>query len=406
MDLASSLMALAGESSDGSDGDLDGADPLFSGEPTPSSLRKELEQLKGNFEANADLSEDQKDTYLEKIKKLELSLDLNPSEDGLGSIQDDIEGLKMGEDLPGSGGSDADEELGEAPTREAKGVRYYESKSKDFDLVPSAKGGENIVSTPGNVTISPVDKKARVVVTEAGGHIVVRVKGEKKDTVYKIKDNVEKIQINSKNISGDFENEDGLVVGSKGEKFISEEMLSGVAEKLQDSLGKIPSKYSSDGEDETRDVKNVIEMMAGAIGEKDPKEKAVLWEDVNDVLSRWLNAPDPGQSNDRAAVLCWVLHGEFGEKGFKQLLKDGIIPREIATTVAQVISLVASEMLADAHHEGADILGDLSFGILGDFDRDSKTTLRGTGSLGWNHKMYADFLEKHAAKKYSVKDED
>ncbi len=354
------------------------------------ALRTELNQLKDSVEANEDLPEDQKEAYLEKIGKWSSALDLRPSAETLESIREGMEAMKLGEDVSVADGED--EYIGITPTRVEKGIRYYESQyGQPLDLVPTGKGSQNLVTTSGEVTITPQDPKAPVEVSQEGGFFIVRVRGGEKEDVYKVKSNASKLKIESENVSGDLENEDGVVTaGSKGEKYISPERLANYAQVLKAGVGKVGGdfkkdglgrgyldgglQYSADTQEKNEDVKKVLEIMAQALESKEPKAKKELWEEATDIVANWLNVDSEklGSANDRAAMVCRVLHGEFGERGFKQLLKDGILPREFAEKLVEVISIRQDEVFSEEDGN------------------------RGRGSLHWNHKKYADFLDKHS----------
>ena len=113
----------------------------------------------------------------------------------------------------------------------------------------------------------------------------------------------------------------------------------------------------------------------------DPKEKKELWEEAYDEVTNWMNidADKSGNINDRGALLCRALYNELGVKKFKQLLKDGIIPRDFAVKVSEILTILIDESLSQRDAKRGD--GDLA-------DNKGKTYL--------NHKVYADFLEKYS----------
>jgi len=410
-----------GQSSQVATGDnfmeVDGSDIKGELDNSPDLLRNDLQELKQGIEANSDLPQDEKDAKLEQIGKWLSALDLKPSDESLQTIREGMETLKLGGDPTNSEESNLDDS-DQPPTRVEKGVRYFEpTDGEDVNLSPSGKGTTNVVSTNGNLTITPTDRKAPVEISQDGDDTVITVKGDKED-VFKVKSNVSNIQINGDNVTGDYENADGKVtVGEKGEKFISpkkyddsaatlrsaESLIGADFETYHDddvnvsdyqgsydstsasnendpSTGKPKWKYSSDTEDKNKDVRSALEKMAKAIEAKDPKEKADLWDNALTEINNWnnVNQGDLGTANDRFALLSRVIRGEFGDKGFKELLQQGIIPRDFAMKVNEGLLTVQGEIY------------------------DKTDAERGLGGSGdWNHKTYAYFWDKNSQPKVS-----
>ncbi len=290
-------------------------------------------------------------------------------------VLDQVEGLED-QDLLSSGG--------EKPTRIVKGVQYFEA-NKDFQFAPIGEGKETVVDTQGSVTITPENPQAKIQVEEEGGTLVIRVEGQKKDYVYRIK-NASEINIQGENVSGNYSNEDGRVkVGANGKEFFSQQKINEAADKLQAAAGLIGGgwkktfkpeatpgtpldkdanykfagpnqgvwvltpdegkKYTGPDAEKNQDVSKMLPRFAEAMRETDPKKRAELWESVKFDLELWdSQQSEKGHTNDRFNLLCKVIKKELGEDLLKEVLGNGILPREIVGVMTAGLRAHIGEM--------------------------------------------------------------
>lgn len=277
----------------------------------------------------------------------------------------------------------AAEQLGAMPTSiDKNGTIRFDGHategSPDLNLKAPGNRSKVVIDNAANVTLTPKNKSDEVTLSEEGDYYVVQMGN---DTFHVNKD--AKLKILSDHVSGSVSNEDGNIsVGADSAtsgKYMDPEKLADWAAKLGSAAQGIeqnkPLKYDIDN----REAVNILNSFAAAMGETDPKKRKEAWESVSDALSRLSTGSDystdykKGFANDVAQLVFNVLFDKFGgEAGLKDALKLGIIPSDIAASLATQLTVKASENTSD----------------------DWKNA--GGGGPGWTHQASADFLIKYS----------
>ncbi len=305
------------------------------------------------------------------------------------------------------------EQYGESPSKVDKDTLLFDGKEQtSLDLKAAGKGKTCVAPDVESITITPSDKKAEAKITVEGEFYVIQIGSD----TFKVNKEAD-IRIFCDKVTGDINNSEGKVKVGADEKterrFLNPEKSAKFAETLRNALGKIGERvmgvdynvgwggtqrmgpreedqpnitYGVQGffnpTNEPEEVKRVLNAMAEAAQETDPKKQKEAWEDALDVLTRIKTDFDPGAANNRVQLLFNVLHGELGEKGLKDALKTGLIPKDFASELATILEGKPDENTKKAGEiDGYQI-----------------------GGPGWTHSTSAEFLKKHSKKSQEEND--
>lgn len=277
---------------------------------------------------------------------------------------------------------------------------------KSFDFKSPGNGKTIRVEDAESVNITPPTKKTEVQVTSEGDYYVITVGKD----IFKVNKDAD-IRIFSDKVTGDIGNSEGKVKIGADEKtarrFMSPETQKKFGETLKAAIGKTGERvmgidYNNgingnqhigpreedqpkitygvqnvmSASNEPEDVKRVLNSMAEAALETDPKKQKGAWETALDALKRFKTDFDPGAANNRAQLLFNVLFGELGETGLKDAIKSGMIPKEFASELATILEIKPDENTK----KGGEIDG---YQI---------------GGPGWTHGTSSEFLKKYSKK--------
>lgn len=278
---------------------------------------------------------------------------------------------------------------GATPTKIEKDTLTFKGKDGDntFNLKAPGDGKTCIVENADQLSITPKNINDKVQVSEEGENYVIAVGND----TFKVNKEA-KLRIHSDQVSGNTidNNEGNILVGatSKTEmKFISADKREKLANKVTEALGKIGTDYGVDygrnggwnGCDVEPDAKKVMQAMADAVREKDPKKQKELWDKALDTLkSVKSQQEDPRFTNDTAQVIFNVTYEAMGVDGFKAALKLGLIPAEFSSELSGMLE------------------------ILPDENTKSNETSAQKGGPAWNHATSSDFLKKNSKPEATV----
>jgi len=273
-------------------------------------------------------------------------------------------------------------QLGAPPTSIDKdGTLRYDGRaeegSPDLNLRAPGDRSKVVVDNATTVTLTPKNSTDEVTIREEGNYYVVEMDGD----TFKVNKDA-KLNIVSDHVSGDVDNENGnLTFGasnSKTRKYFSPAKLQEMSEKILSGAQKVdqdtPLKYGQDNERASAILKD----MAAAMAETDPEKRKELWGAVAEKLNLLATNKNytgeyKGYQNDVAQLVFNMVYDALGEDGFKDALKQGLIPKDIASNLALRLTVKADENLSE------------------DFVN------AGNNGPGWTHQMSADFLTTNSA---------
>jgi len=385
--------------------DANGGDPGV----TPETINALLKQIENGDRVVAEGAELSLDDCKQKLRDAATALlkgDQETAEELYGEAFDALGGEKTPDELLG-------DQYGEMPSRKEGDTLIYDGKdATSFNFNAAGKGKTCVAENATDVTITPSDKKAEVVISVEGDNYVITVGN---DTFKVSKD--AKINILSDHVTGpDVANSKGNITVGASEKtatrFMDPSRRAALARTLSDAVGKIATedyyRYSDDlrngggtynpetgqyeqytkpemkygvqgftgGSPETDDAKKVIKAFADAVAEGDPKKQKDAWENAQDVLVHMrTNVADPHYLNNRAQIIFNVLYGELGEDGLKQMLTSGMMPMSYANELSTQLESVVDETNSMGEIEGYLV-----------------------GGPKWTHGTSSEFLKKYSQK--------
>ena len=267
--------------------------------------------------------------------------------------------------------------LGEMPSSVDKDSIYFDESGATLNLKAPCDESEVFVDNASNVTLAPKNSSDEVKISEEGDYYVVKMGGD----TFKINKDA-KLNIVSDQVTGDVSNEGGNIkVGTSGSKnYLNPAKLKELSGLISASAQKVASErplkhYDFDNDQAVK----IIEAMAKAMGETNPKKRQEAWESAADILghfstqTEYVNEAGKAYVNDVAQLVFNVLYDKMGEEGLKYALKQGLIPESIATNLASQLLVVEAENT--------------------NFDWQNA----GGGGPGWTHRTSADFLKKYGS---------
>jgi len=276
----------------------------------------------------------------------------------------------------------AEGDYGAKPDKiEGNKFTYDGKEDKSFTFKSPGDGKEIEVKSAEKIEIKP-PKDAHVLVFDKGDSYRIEVKTDKGTDIFTLPHDAD-IRIFSDSVGGfDVENSDGhIVVGASSkteQKFMGIISRRNRAAKLENATigNNDQSTYGTRDETEMKNAREILGKISEAMREPDPVQRKELWEEATDAMSRLKSTETRGEGywNNTAQLVFNVMQGEFGETGLKEMLKDGTINSDFASSLASVLTSKTDE-------------NDKVDGEIKGWQR---------GGLDWSHGYSAEWLKKHS----------
>jgi len=288
--------------------------------------------------------------------------------------------------------------FGETPSKVEGDKIYFDGKdSPSLQLKSPDTGKTVVIDGADQVQLTPKNQNDPVSISDDGQYYVVTMGSD----TFQVDKNA-KLHIDSDHVSGDVNNANGdLTVGASdatSQKYVSPSKLNDMANKISTEANAMQYATSIEGEDGdygelvapkskygmwdegqeaktgTDDAKRVLNALADAMRETDPKKRKEKMDNATEIMSRARTQnSSPGRVNNTAQLIFNVLYGELGEGGLTEALSSGMIPQNFVNELTTGLEADPNENTSMKEITGYQV-----------------------GGPAWTHASSSQFLKDHS----------